>query len=134
MAAIAKEAAIAGYVIEPGISRFNVRGFAGGLLSGRGHNPVIAVPDFMGDAHWDPGAPDEVPCACAFARSCWPCRTTSAIRIAARWSAPCERKFWSLRYARTRRKLIALGVREYPAEHLHVANLRHRAIWRRESR
>jgi len=59
MAAIAKEAAIAGYVIEPGISRFNVRGFAGGLLSGRGHNPVIAVPDFMGDAHWDPGAPDE---------------------------------------------------------------------------
>jgi len=39
------------------MSRFTVRGFAGGLLSGLGHNPVVAVRDFAGDAHWDPAGP-----------------------------------------------------------------------------
>ena len=57
MAAMTKESAIAGYVIDAGISRFTVRGFAGGLLSGLGHNPVVAIHDFTGDAYWDPGEP-----------------------------------------------------------------------------
>ena len=54
-----KEAAIADYVIEAGMSRFTVRAFAGGLLSGLGHNPVVAVHDFTGDVHWDPGEPQK---------------------------------------------------------------------------
>jgi polyisoprenoid-binding protein YceI len=48
------------YAIEAGMSRFTVRGFAGELLSGLGrlgHNPVVAVRDFAGDAHWDPAEP-----------------------------------------------------------------------------
>ncbi|MGA2738752.1 MAG: YceI family protein [Bryobacteraceae bacterium] len=57
MPAIAKEAAIADYLIEAGTSRFTVRGFAGGLLSGLGHNPVVAIPDFAGEARWDPEDP-----------------------------------------------------------------------------
>jgi polyisoprenoid-binding protein YceI len=55
--AVTKEAAIAGYVIDAGMSRFTVRGFAGGLLSGLGHNPVVAIPDFAGEARWDPAEP-----------------------------------------------------------------------------
>ena len=54
-----KEAAIADYVIEAGMSRFTVRGFAGGLLSGLGHNPVVAIPDFAGDVRWDPADPQK---------------------------------------------------------------------------
>jgi polyisoprenoid-binding protein YceI len=57
--AITKEAAIAGYLIESGVSRFTVRGVASGLLSGLGHNPVVAIPDFAGDARWDPDAPQK---------------------------------------------------------------------------
>jgi len=52
-----KDSTIADYLIEAGMSRFTVRAFAGGLLSGLGHNPVVAIPDFAGDAHWDPGEP-----------------------------------------------------------------------------
>jgi len=59
MASLTKECAIADYVIEAGLSRFTVRGFAAGLLSGLGHNPVIAIRDFAGGAHWDPGAPEK---------------------------------------------------------------------------
>jgi polyisoprenoid-binding protein YceI len=59
MASMTKESAIADYVIEAGISRFTVRGFAGGLLSGLGHNPVVAIRDFTGDAHWDPEEPQK---------------------------------------------------------------------------
>jgi polyisoprenoid-binding protein YceI len=44
---------------EAGMSRFTVRGFAGGLLSGLGHNPVVAIPDFAGDAHWDSAEPKQ---------------------------------------------------------------------------
>jgi polyisoprenoid-binding protein YceI len=58
-AAMTKEAAIADYVIEAGMSRFTVRGFAGGLLSGLGHNPVVAIPDFAGDVRWDPADPQK---------------------------------------------------------------------------
>lgn len=54
-----EEAAIADYLIVAGMSRFTVRGFAGGLLSGLGHNPVISVSDFGGEAHWDPAAPQQ---------------------------------------------------------------------------
>jgi polyisoprenoid-binding protein YceI len=59
MPAIPKETAIAGYLIESGVSRFTVRGVASGLLSGLGHNPVVAIPDFAGDAQWDPDAPQK---------------------------------------------------------------------------
>jgi|SRR5580658_617088 polyisoprenoid-binding protein YceI len=58
-AAIAKEVAIADYLIESGMSRFTVRAFAGGLFSGLGHDPVVAIQDFAGDAQWDPGAPQQ---------------------------------------------------------------------------
>ena len=47
---------IANYRINTEISRFTVRGFAGGLLSGLGHNPVLAIRDFSGEAHFDPDA------------------------------------------------------------------------------
>jgi polyisoprenoid-binding protein YceI len=53
------ESAIADYLIEAGMSRFTVRGTAGGLLSGLGHNPVVAIADFSGEAHWDPGDPKQ---------------------------------------------------------------------------
>jgi len=53
------EPATAGYVIEAGMSRFTVRAFAGGLLSGLGHNPVIAIPDFSGEARWNPDVPEK---------------------------------------------------------------------------
>ena len=36
-----------------------VRAFAGGLLSGLGHNPVVAIRGFNGDARWDPEAPSQ---------------------------------------------------------------------------
>ena len=45
------------YLIDAGVSRFTVRAFAGGLLSGLGHNPVVAIRGFNGDARWDPAAP-----------------------------------------------------------------------------
>lgn len=53
-----REAVVAVYVIDAGLSRFTVRGYAGGLLSGLGHNPVIAIRDFAGEAQWDPLKPD----------------------------------------------------------------------------
>jgi polyisoprenoid-binding protein YceI len=45
------------YLIDAGVSRFTVRAFAGGLLSGLGHNPVVAIRGFNGEARWDPAAP-----------------------------------------------------------------------------
>lgn len=59
MDSLTEEAAIADYLIEAGLSRFTVRGSAGGLLSGLGHNPVVAVSDFTGEARWDPAAPEK---------------------------------------------------------------------------
>ncbi len=56
---IAKEAAVTDYLIDPGMSRFTVRGFAGGLLSGLGHNPVVAIRDFSGEVHGDPAHPEQ---------------------------------------------------------------------------
>jgi polyisoprenoid-binding protein YceI len=44
------------YAIDPAKSRFTVRAFATGLLSGLGHNPVIAVRDFAGEISLTPDA------------------------------------------------------------------------------
>jgi polyisoprenoid-binding protein YceI len=42
------------YTIDPASSRFTVRAFAAGLLSGLGHNPVIAIRDFSGEVTFTP--------------------------------------------------------------------------------
>jgi polyisoprenoid-binding protein YceI len=42
------------YTIDPAASRFTVRAFAAGLLSGFGHNPVIAIRDFSGEVNFAP--------------------------------------------------------------------------------
>jgi polyisoprenoid-binding protein YceI len=47
------------YGIEPRLSRFTVQAFAGGFLSGFGHNPTIAIRDFTGDAKFSPDAPEQ---------------------------------------------------------------------------
>jgi polyisoprenoid-binding protein YceI len=44
------------YTIDPAKSRFTVRAFASGLLSGLGHNPVIAARDFSGRIEFTPEA------------------------------------------------------------------------------
>jgi polyisoprenoid-binding protein YceI len=56
---MSQESAIAGYSIEAGMSRFSVRGTAGGFLSGLGHNPEVAIPDFTGEAQWNPAEPKQ---------------------------------------------------------------------------
>jgi polyisoprenoid-binding protein YceI len=40
------------YAIDPASSRFTVRAFTAGLLSGFGHNPVIAIRDFSGEVNF----------------------------------------------------------------------------------
>jgi polyisoprenoid-binding protein YceI len=47
------------YIIDPGVSRFTVRGFAGGMLSALGHNPVVGIRDFSGEARFDAGSPGQ---------------------------------------------------------------------------
>ena len=47
------------YAIDPKLSRFSVQAFAGGLLSGFGHNPTFAVRDFTGEAKFSPEAPKD---------------------------------------------------------------------------
>jgi polyisoprenoid-binding protein YceI len=42
------------YQIDPRLSRFQVRAYAGGMLSAFGHNPVIAIRDFSGEARFQP--------------------------------------------------------------------------------
>jgi polyisoprenoid-binding protein YceI len=46
------------YVLDADISRLTVRGFAGGMLSVMGHNPVVAVRDLSGEAQYDPESPE----------------------------------------------------------------------------
>lgn len=46
------------YLIEPRLSRFTIQAYAGGLLSGFGHNPTIAIRDFTGDANFSAEALD----------------------------------------------------------------------------
>jgi polyisoprenoid-binding protein YceI len=47
------------YVIETKGGRFIVKAFAAGLLSGFGHNPTIALPDFEGEIFLNPDAVDQ---------------------------------------------------------------------------
>src|ERR1700732_858401 len=49
------EASAVHYTIDPTSSRFTVRSFAAGLLSGLGHNPVIAFRDFSGEVNFVSG-------------------------------------------------------------------------------
>ena len=51
------ETSVVHYTIDPTASRFTVRAFAAGLLSGFGHNPVIAIRDFSGEVNF---APDDL--------------------------------------------------------------------------
>jgi polyisoprenoid-binding protein YceI len=51
------EASAVHYTIDPTSSRFTVRAFAAGLLSGFGHNPVIAFQNFSGEVSF---APDDI--------------------------------------------------------------------------
>jgi polyisoprenoid-binding protein YceI len=46
------------YRIDPGASRFTVRAFAGGMLSGVGHNPTFVARDIGGQVTFDPSRPD----------------------------------------------------------------------------
>lgn len=41
------------YVINPGVSRFTVQAFAGGLLSALAHNPTFAVRQYAGTVQFD---------------------------------------------------------------------------------
>ena len=49
---------ISAYRLDPRPSRLTIRVTAGGLLSAFGHNPIIGVRDFGGQAEFDPGSPD----------------------------------------------------------------------------
>lgn len=46
--------AVERYIVDPGMSKFTVRAFASGMLSALGHNPVIAIRDFSGEAEFAP--------------------------------------------------------------------------------
>jgi len=50
------ETAAVHYTIDAVKSRLTVRAFASGLLSGLGHNPVIAIRDFSGEVNFVPAA------------------------------------------------------------------------------
>jgi polyisoprenoid-binding protein YceI len=47
------------YILDPAQSRFTVRAFASGLLSGLGHSPTFAIRDFGGELCFATGAPAE---------------------------------------------------------------------------
>jgi polyisoprenoid-binding protein YceI len=55
-AKMSPEVVIARYTVDPTKSRFTVRAFATGLLSGLGHDPVIAARDFSGRIDFAPDA------------------------------------------------------------------------------
>ena len=48
-------ARVAHYRFDPATSTFTVKAFAEGLLSAFGHDPVLGVKDFQGDASFVPG-------------------------------------------------------------------------------
>lgn len=48
-------ARVAHYRFDPAASTFTVQAFAEGLLSAFGHDPVIGVKDFQGEAAFSPG-------------------------------------------------------------------------------
>lgn len=43
--------------VELGVSRFTIRAFATGMLSGFGHNPTFAVRRYTGEVQFDPDTP-----------------------------------------------------------------------------
>ncbi len=47
------------YVLDPGMSRFQVKAYASGMLSAFGHNPTIAIRAFTGEAWYRPQAPEQ---------------------------------------------------------------------------
>src|ERR1022692_2340127 len=47
------------YVVDAGKSRFRVKATASGVLSAFGHNPVIAIRTFTGEAWFRPQAPEQ---------------------------------------------------------------------------
>lgn len=47
------EDTIVRYRLEPGASRFRAQAYAAGLLAAFGHNPIIAIRDFSGEAILD---------------------------------------------------------------------------------
>jgi polyisoprenoid-binding protein YceI len=47
------------YVLDAGMSRFVVRAFASGVLSAFGHNPIIAIRSFTGEAWFRPQSPGQ---------------------------------------------------------------------------
>src|SRR5512135_176867 len=49
------EGATVRYALDPKVSRFTVQAFAAGLFSSFGHNPVIAITAFSGEAKVTPG-------------------------------------------------------------------------------
>lgn len=48
------------YVFDAKSSKFTVQAFATGLLSGFGHNPLIAIRDFDGEVQFVPGSYEKV--------------------------------------------------------------------------
>lgn len=49
---------LARYRLDASQSRFTVQAFASGLLAGFGHNPLIGIRDFTGEASFAPGSLD----------------------------------------------------------------------------
>ncbi|HWW82243.1 MAG TPA: YceI family protein [Vicinamibacterales bacterium] len=47
------------YELEPRLSRFTIRAFAGGLLSAFAHNPTFVVRQFVGHVVFDPSNPSK---------------------------------------------------------------------------
>jgi polyisoprenoid-binding protein YceI len=57
-AKMSSEISTARYTIEPARSRFTVRAFASGLLSSFGHNPTLAVREYLGEVDFAPDSLD----------------------------------------------------------------------------
>jgi polyisoprenoid-binding protein YceI len=55
----AMQTGVVRYMMDPGVSRLQVRAFATGMLAGFGHNPTFAVRDFSGEIRMPPGGPNE---------------------------------------------------------------------------
>lgn len=51
---MSSESAVISYVIDSNLSRFTIKAFASGMLSGLGHNPTFAVRSYTGSAKASP--------------------------------------------------------------------------------
>jgi polyisoprenoid-binding protein YceI len=51
-----EEKTVVRYIADAGQSKFTVQAFATGLLSGFGHNPIIAIRNFTGEVEFTPGS------------------------------------------------------------------------------